>query len=187
MQIPIILYFLPRILQSSEQRVFLKLCLICVDGKERTWKNCKDTFVVKMDSTGRKCVFQHVAELDKNYWDYALPNNTTEDGCMCALEDKSKYQEASFEKYLSKLYPGCKASWRRPRNSFDQKMMNGTTIYFLARTLSSKIMAKTSITARLSQTYTDHCIHATSITAHNQARIEARHICRISAYKLTNH
>ena len=93
---------------------------------------------------------------------------------------------ASLEKYLTKLNPSSECFWQRPKHRFkdtdsvwyDNMAVGHNTLGNFMKTISGK--------AELSQTYTNHCIRATCITALDQKGVEARHIMSISGHKSEN-
>lgn len=88
----------------------------------------------------------------------------------------------SFKKYISLLHPDCDVFFQRPKKKttledsiwYDNSPVGKNTLGDKMKTLS--------IEARLSRTYTNHCLRATSITILNECN-EARHVMTVSGHK----
>ena len=83
---------------------------------------------------------------------------------------------SSFLKYVSKLHPDNNALWQYPSNSFTDQDSVWYTRAPLGKNAFSGMMANISKLAKLSMTYTNHSIRATSITEMDEAGIASRHI-----------
>ncbi|CAC5384014.1 unnamed protein product [Mytilus coruscus] len=89
----------------------------------------------------------------------------------------------SFKLYLEKLHPALDELWQRTKDSYD---ISDTTWYRKApigKNSLAVMMPEISERAKLSRRYTNHSIRATSITAMDEAGIEARHIMRASGHR----
>lgn len=89
----------------------------------------------------------------------------------------------SFKMYLAKRNLECSALFQTPRNTFDTE----DPVWYEKRPLGKNrlgtMMAEFSRQAKLSKSYTNHCIRATAITALDQAGFEARHIATVSGHR----
>jgi hypothetical protein len=143
----------------------------------------KKTFAIKTDSSGREYVYQQIDEYDKNNRDAATSDATLGDGRMYARVDDPLCPVYSFKLYLGKLHPDITDLWQRPKDTFDY---NYETWYCKSpvgkkkKKMLAQMMPEISIKAKLSQRYANHSVRATSISAMDNAGVEARHIMRAS-------
>jgi len=90
---------------------------------------------------------------------------------------------ASFESYISKLNPKCKALWQRPKDF----VYESDTIWYnnspVGKHLLGSMMTNISKRGQLSRHYTKHSIRATSITIMDESGFESRHIMKVSGHK----
>ena len=88
-----------------QNKVFFEVMLyLCRCGRENLREHTKNTFVVKVDPTGRKYVCHSSGEV----------YNKSSNGRMYALEGNPRCPVVSFELYVSKLHPECDSLWQRP-------------------------------------------------------------------------
>ena len=84
----------------------------------------------------------------------------------------------SFTKYLSKLNPGNKNFWQRPKTK--EYIYPATDIWYdnaaVGKNTLGSMMSNVSDECGLSKRYTNHCIRSTCITALDDGGIETRHI-----------
>ena len=88
-----------------------------------------------------------------------------------------------FQKYIAKLNPSCDALWQRPLETYIE---NASVWYCkspVGQNTLSQMMVKISKLAKLSKTYTNHCLRATAITHLDAGGFEARHIMRASGHR----
>ena len=102
---------------------------------------------------------------------YELPGNP-----LCPV--------ASFRKYITKLNPKNPWLWQKPLDAFDEDDNVWYANSPLGKNTLRLLMKNISKMAHLSVEYTNHSIRATDITALDDAGFEARHIMRITGYKI---
>ena len=90
----------------------------------------------------------------------------------------------SFEKYINKLNPECEAFFQRPvQTKPDDEYLPWYTRSPLGINKLNSMMSTISKKAKLSKTYTNHCVRATCITLLDESGFESRHIMGISKHK----
>ena len=91
----------------------------------------------------------------------------------------------SFTKYLSKLNPGNKNFWQRPKSK--EYISSATDIWYdnaaVGKNTQGSMMSNVSDECGLSKRYTNHCIRSTCSTALGDGGIETRHIMGLSGHK----
>ena len=91
----------------------------------------------------------------------------------------------SFTKYLSKLNPGNKNFWQRPKSK--EYISSATDIWYdnaaVGKNTLGSMMSNVSDECGLSKRYTNHCIRSTCSTALGDGGIETRHIMGLSGHK----
>jgi hypothetical protein len=91
----------------------------------------------------------------------------------------------SFTKYLSKLNPGNKNFWQRPKTK--EYISPATDIWYdnaaVGKNTLGSMMSNVSDECGLSKRYTNHCIRSTCITALDDGEIETRQIMGLSCHK----
>ena len=99
------------------------------------------------------------------------------------LSGDAKCPVLSLEKYMSKLNGNNDSFWQRPRDNATEN----DNIWYRNSTVGhntpGKFIKTISIDAELSQSYTNHCIRASCITALDDCGIEGGHIMNVSGHK----
>jgi hypothetical protein len=170
----------PRALQ---RKVFFELSLhFARRGREGLRSLTKDTFVIKVDATGNKYITQSYNEKEKNH--QGISNRETEKNASMYAQpkDPERCPVKSYELYLSKLNPKCEALFQKPKKNFKLSHIWYDNVPLGHNTLGD-MMKCISIDAQLSQTYTNHCIRATTSTALHQAGITTERITAVTGHK----
>ena len=123
-------------------------------------------------------MFQTRDELTKNRRE---DSEAEEGGLMFERRGDPKCPVQSMDVYVSKLNPKCDAFFQRPR----KQIAEGDLVWYdnqVVNMLGSK-MKSLSRQAQSSKDYTNHSIHATSVTILDHGGFEARHIMCVSGHK----
>lgn len=164
----------PRTLQN---KVFFELILyFCRRGRQNLRQLRKDDFVVKINPQGQKYVVKS--------GDTTKLDGVHEGGLMVA-SDSPLCPVFSFEKYLTHLNPLNEFLFQRPRENCPDGIVWYDNIVIGENTLGKK-MRMISAQAKLSVTYTNHSIRATTISILNRYGYLAKHIMDISGHKSEN-
>ncbi|XP_051511760.1 uncharacterized protein LOC127416435 isoform X1 [Myxocyprinus asiaticus] len=153
-------------------KVWFETCMyFCTRGRENQRELEEDSFGLAMDEDGRKFVyFKALGPYHKSRsasWTKKR-SDTDDDNLPRMYETATDFcPYASFVKYLSKRNPLCKAFFQRPRDHCSE---TDTTWYenkAIGKNLLGTRMQMLSRAAKLSKTYTNHCIGAVSIATLN--------------------
>lgn len=153
-------------------KVWFETCMyFCTRGRENQRELEEDSFGLAMDEDGRKFVyFKALGPYHKSRsasWTKKR-SDTDDDNLPRMYETGTEFcPYASFVKYLSKRNPLCKAFFQRPRDHCGE---SDTTWYenkAIGKNLLGTRMQMLSRAAKLSKTYTNHCIGAVSIATLN--------------------
>ena len=168
-----------------QQKVWLDIMLYFIRrGRENLRTMSRDTFFVGVDASGTQFVEQATGENDKNHPDplSARSDDTEGEGRMYAT-GKESCPVASFLEYISHLNPNQQAFWQKPKT----KPSADASVWYDNAPLGVKtlgsMMANLSVTYKLSQRYTNHCIRVTTVQALDDNNIDGRHIVRVSGHK----
>ncbi|KAK2557443.1 hypothetical protein P5673_020169 [Acropora cervicornis] len=83
-------------------------------GRENLRLHKRQSFSVSVDRAGRKYVYQHLNELDKNHRQNDDPFDSSGDGRMYEnTENPASCPVKAFELYLSKLNPSLDSLWQK--------------------------------------------------------------------------
>lgn len=149
-------------------KVWFETCMyFCTRGRENQRELEEDSFGLAADEDGRKFVYfkalgpYHKSRTKKR-------SDTDDDNLPRMYETRTEFcPYASFVKYLSKRNPLCKAFFQRPRDHCG----DGDTTWYenkaIGKNLLGTRMQMLSRAAKLSKTYTNHCIGAVSIATLN--------------------
>ena len=152
-------------------------------GRENLREQTKDTFAIAVDSQNRRYVYQEIDELDKNHRENDDPQDSTTDGRMYE-QPGPLCPVKTFELYLSKLHPGLKFLWQRPKQKIQETTDNCWYCNVpVGKNTLGNFMKDVSKAANLSKQYTNHSIRATAVTVLDHSNFEARHIMRVSGHK----
>ena len=155
-------------------------------GRENLRLHKRQSFSVSVDGAGRKYVYQHLDELDKNHRQNDDPFDSSGDGRMYEnTENPASCPVKAFELYLSKLNPSLDSLWQRPK-AFDNFNESDSVWYCnapLGKNTLGSLMKTISVEYKLSKVYTNHCIRSTAVSVLDNNNFEARHIMRVSSHK----
>ncbi|XP_020487415.2 uncharacterized protein [Labrus bergylta] len=153
-------------------KVWFETCMyFCTRGRENQRELEEDSFGLAVDEDGRKFVyFKALGPYHKSRstaWTKKRPD-ADEDTLPRMYETGTEQcPYASFVRYVSKRNPLCRAFFQRPR---DHCCANDVTWYenkAIGKNLLGTRMQMLSRAAKLSKTYTNHCIGAVSIATLN--------------------
>ncbi|XP_017310900.1 uncharacterized protein kctd1 isoform X1 [Ictalurus punctatus] len=153
-------------------KVWFETCMyFCTRGRENQRELEEDSFGLATDEDGRRFVyFKALGPYHKSRsssWSRKR-SDTDEENLPRMYETGTEFcPYASFVKYLSKRNPACRAFFQRPRDHCSE---NDTTWYenkAVGKNLLGTRMQMLSRAAKLSKTYTNHCIGAVSIATLN--------------------
>lgn len=153
-------------------KVWFETCMyFCTRGRENQRELEEDSFGIATDEDGRRFVyFKALGPYHKSRsssWSRKRAD-TDEENLPRMYETGTEFcPYASFVKYLSKRNPACRAFFQRPRDHCSE---NDTTWYenkAVGKNLLGTRMQMLSRAAKLSKTYTNHCIGAVSIATLN--------------------
>ncbi|XP_041646407.1 uncharacterized protein LOC121511710 [Cheilinus undulatus] len=153
-------------------KVWFETCMyFCTRGRENQRELEEDSFGLAVDEDGRKFVyFKALGPYHKSRstaWTKKRPD-ADEDTLPRMYETGTEQcPYASFVRYLSKRNPLCRAFFQRPR---DHCCASDVTWYenkAIGKNLLGTRMQMLSRAAKLSKTYTNHCIGAVSIATLN--------------------
>ncbi|XP_071342929.1 uncharacterized protein [Trachinotus anak] len=153
-------------------KVWFETCMyFCTRGRENQRELEEDSFGLAVDEDGRKFVyFKALGPYHKSRsaaWTRKRPDS--EEDTLPRMYETGTEQcpYASFVRYVSKRNPLCRAFFQRPR---DHCCANDVTWYenkAIGKNLLGTRMQMLSRAAKLSKTYTNHCIGAVSIATLN--------------------
>ena len=150
-------------------------------GRENMRAMTKHSFAIGIDATGRDFIYQVQGELDKNHSVNDHSFDTIGEARIYA-NDGSKCPVVCFKKYISKLNPNQDSLWQRPKQNVSK---NDSTWYCNVphgeKHLGS-MLSHMSLKYNLSQRYTNHSLRVTSLQTLDDAKIEGRHIIRVSGH-----
>uniref|UniRef100_UPI003AAD1444 uncharacterized protein n=1 Tax=Centroberyx gerrardi TaxID=166262 RepID=UPI003AAD1444 len=153
-------------------KVWFETCMyFCTRGRENQRELEEDSFGLAVDEDGRKFVyFKALGPYHKSRsasWTKKRPD-ADEDTLPRMYETGTEScPYASFVRYVSKRNPLCRAFFQRPR---DHCCASDVTWYenkAIGKNLLGTRMQMLSRAAKLSKTYTNHCIGAVSIATLN--------------------
>ncbi|XP_067369482.1 uncharacterized protein [Channa argus] len=153
-------------------KVWFETCMyFCTRGRENQRELEEDSFGLAVDEDGRKFVyFKALGPYHKSRstaWTKKRPD-ADEDTLPRMYETGTEQcPYASFVRYVSKRNPLCRAFFQRPR---DHCCASDVTWYenkAIGKNLLGTRMQMLSRAAKLSKTYTNHCIGAVSIATLN--------------------
>lgn len=153
-------------------KVWFETCMyFCTRGRENQRELEEDSFGLATDEDGRRFVyFKALGPYHKSRsssWSRKR-SDTDEENLPRMYETGTEFcPYSSFVKYLSKRNPACRAFFQRPRDHCSE---NDTTWYenkAVGKNLLGTRMQMLSRAAKLSKTYTNHCIGAVSIATLN--------------------
>ncbi|XP_035270210.1 uncharacterized protein LOC118225626 isoform X1 [Anguilla anguilla] len=153
-------------------KVWFETCMyFCTRGRENQRELEEDSFGVAIDEDGRKFIyFKALGPYHKSRsasWSKKR-TDTDDDNLPRMYETGTEFcPYASFVKYISKRNPLCKAFFQRPRDHCSESDMTWYENKAIGKNLLGTRMQMLSRAAKLSKTYTNHCIGAVSIATLN--------------------
>ena len=154
---------------------------VCRRSSENMHSMSKSTFAVETDpKTGLQYVKKCVDELTKNH-----RGNDREmtSGVMPESSESDYCPVKSFQKYISKLHPAIDALWQRPRDTFEESEETWFCRQKVGEKTLSKFMSVLSVSADLSQVYTNHSIRATGATILTKNMFNPSKIMAVTGHK----
>ncbi|XP_078543511.1 BTB/POZ domain-containing protein KCTD1 isoform X1 [Lissotriton helveticus] len=165
-------------------KVWFEACMyFCTRGRENQRELQEGSFGLAMDEDGRKFVyFKALGPYHKSRSSSWSKKRTEGGGGGTALGNPSSDEEnlprmyetgtefcpyASFVKYLSKRNPLCRAFFQRPRDHCSESDVTWYENKAIGKNLLGTRMQMLSKAAKLSKTYTNHCIGAVSVATLN--------------------
>ena len=151
----------------------------CQRGDENMSSMTKSSFIMNIDpDTGKRYVTK-TDELSKNH-----RGNDTEVDSWCMPETSTKdCPVTSFEKYLSKLHPEQNRFWCYPRDSFYTEDEVWYTRKPVGINTLCRFLPDLSRHCKLSQTYTNHSIRATTASVLHQEHFHPKEIESMTRHK----
>uniref|UniRef100_A0A4W4F4P8 ZMYM2-like/QRICH1 C-terminal domain-containing protein n=1 Tax=Electrophorus electricus TaxID=8005 RepID=A0A4W4F4P8_ELEEL len=153
-------------------KVWFETCMyFCTRGRENQRELEEDSFGLAIDEDGRKFVyFKALGPYHKSRsasWTKKR-SDSDDDSLPRMYETGTEFcPYASFVKYLSKRNPLCKAFFQRPRDHCSERDTTWYENKAIGKNLLGTRMQMLSRAAKLSKTYTNHCIGAVSIATLN--------------------
>ncbi|KAG9348057.1 hypothetical protein JZ751_004082 [Albula glossodonta] len=153
-------------------KVWFETCMyFCTRGRENQRELEEDSFGLAIDEDGRKFIyFKALGPYHKSRsasWSKKR-TDTDDDNLPRMYETGTEFcPYASFVKYISKRNPLCKAFFQRPRDHCSESDMTWYENKAIGKNLLGTRMQMLSRAAKLSKTYTNHCIGAVSIATLN--------------------
>ncbi|XP_055779145.1 uncharacterized protein LOC129855467 isoform X1 [Salvelinus fontinalis] len=153
-------------------KVWFETCMyFCTRGRENQRELEEDSFGLAIDENGRKFIyFKALGPYHKSRsacWNKKRPD-PDEDTLPRMYETGTEFcPYASFVRYVSKRNPLCKAFFQRPRDHCCASDITWYENKAIGKNLLGTRMQMLSRAAKLSKTYTNHCIGAVSIATLN--------------------
>ncbi|XP_069587337.1 BTB/POZ domain-containing protein KCTD1 isoform X1 [Ranitomeya imitator] len=161
-------------------KVWFETCMyFCTRGRENQRELEEDSFGLAMDEDGRRFVyFKALGPYHKSRcspWGKkrgapggAATTDGDEENLPRMYETGTEFcPYASFVKYLAKRNPLCKAFFQRPRDHCSEADITWYENKAIGKNLLGTRMQMLSKAAKLSKTYTNHCIGAVSVATLN--------------------
>ncbi|XP_059502245.1 uncharacterized protein kctd1 isoform X1 [Stegostoma tigrinum] len=149
-------------------KVWFEICMyFCTRGRENQRELEEDSFGLATDEDGRRFVcYKACGPYHKSRsvtWSKKRMVNDEENFPRMYETGTEFCPYASFIKYVSKRNPLCKAFFQRPRDHCSEGDMTWYENKAIGKNLLGTRMQMLSKAAKLSKTYTNHCIGAVSI------------------------
>ncbi|XP_072901896.1 uncharacterized protein kctd1 isoform X1 [Hemitrygon akajei] len=139
-------------------KVWFEICMyFCTRGRENQRELEEDSFGLGTDEDGRRFVYY------KACGPYHKSRSVTWSKKRMYETGTEFCPYASFVKYISKRNPLCKAFFQRPRDHCNESDVTWYENKAIGKNLLGTRMQMLSKTAKLSKTYTNHCIGAMSV------------------------
>ncbi|XP_048236651.1 zinc finger MYM-type protein 3-like isoform X1 [Haliotis rufescens] len=151
-------------------------------GAENQHNLTRSSFNIEVDESGCEFITSAHSEVTKRHSGYLQDLN--QQNTRIYATGTSSCPVASFKVYLSKLHPENTALFQRPRKHVNRSPdPHWYTAQALGHNNLSNMMKSISQRARLSKTYTNHCVRATTISLLSHAGVENREIMKITGHK----
>ncbi|KPP63499.1 hypothetical protein Z043_118241 [Scleropages formosus] len=153
-------------------KVWFETCMyFCTRGRENQRELEEDSFGLAVDEDGRKFIyFKALGPYHKSRsasWSKRRSDGD-EDSLPRMYETGTEFcPYASFVKYVSKRNPLCRAFFQRPRDHCGDADSTWYENKAIGKNLLGTRMQMLSRAAKLSKTYTNHCIGAVSVATLN--------------------
>ncbi|XP_073487607.1 BTB/POZ domain-containing protein KCTD1 isoform X1 [Aquarana catesbeiana] len=161
-------------------KVWFETCMyFCTRGRENQRELEEDSFGLAMDEDGRRFVYfkalgpYHKSRSSSSSSSSSWGKKRTstegdEENLPRMYETGTEFcPYASFVKYLAKRNPLCKAFFQRPRDHCNEADVTWYENKAIGKNLLGTRMQMLSKAAKLSKTYTNHCIGAVSVATLN--------------------
>ncbi|XP_064189873.1 uncharacterized protein kctd1 isoform X2 [Anguilla rostrata] len=152
-------------------KVWFETCMyFCTRGRENQRELEESSFGLGIDEDGRKFIYLKALGLYHKSRSASLSKKRTDtdDNLPRMYETSTEFcPYASFVKYISKRNPHCKAFFQRQRDYCSESDMTWYENKAIGKNLLGTRMEMLSIAAKLSKTYTNHCIGAVSVATLN--------------------
>lgn len=153
-------------------KVWFEICMyFCTRGRENQRELQEDSFGLAVDEDGRKFVyFKALGPYHKSrsaLWTKKRPDAEEETLPRMYETGTELCPYASFVRYVSKRNPSCRAFFQRPRDHCCVRDLTWYENKAIGKNLLGTRMQMLSRSAKLSKTYTNHCIGAVSIATLN--------------------
>uniref|UniRef100_A0AAV2KYQ4 BTB domain-containing protein n=1 Tax=Knipowitschia caucasica TaxID=637954 RepID=A0AAV2KYQ4_KNICA len=159
-------------------KVWFETCMyFCTRGRENQRELEEDSFGVTVDEDGRRFVYLKALGHKSRSGAWGKRRDTEEDTRPRMYETGTPLcPYASFVRYVSKRNPMCNAFFQRPRDHCCYSDATWFENKAIGKNLLGTRMQMLSRAAKLSKTYTNHCIGAVSIATLNSI-VGARTLC----------
>ncbi|XP_072425820.1 uncharacterized protein kctd1 isoform X1 [Chiloscyllium punctatum] len=149
-------------------KVWFEICMyFCTRGRENQRELEEDSFGLATDEDGRRFVYYKACgpyhKSRSITWSKKRMVNDEENFPRMYETGTEFCPYASFVKYVSKRNPLCKAFFQRPRDHCSEVDVTWYENKAIGKNLLGTRMQMLSKAAKLSKTYTNHCIGAVSI------------------------
>lgn len=153
-------------------KVWFEVCMyFCTRGRENQRELQEDSFGLAVDEDGRKFVsFKALGPYHRSrsaLWTKKRPDAEEETLPRMHETGTELCPYASFVRYVSKRNPSCRAFFQRPRDHCCASDLTWYENKAVGKNLLGTRMQMLSRSAKLSKTYTNHCIGAVSIATLN--------------------
>ena len=142
----------------------------------------KDSFTICRDENGNRYVTLAYHELEKNHQGLKK-RETGRDSRMYEQQGDENCPVRSYEKYMSKLNPGCTAFFQRPKTEFSDRDAVWYVNYPIGKNTLYSVMKTISVKVKLSTTYTNHCLRVTCATVLSSKGHDSVDICSVTGHR----
>lgn len=154
----------------------------CRRGRENQRKLTRNSFVFKKDASGVEFIEMAGDEKTKNH-PGGLGDKADEADPKMFATGETNCPVYLLKKSIQVLNPGEEALFQRPKRKFSLNDEIRFDRAPLGVNSLGNMMKEISFAAKLSQTYTNHCIRATSVTLLDRAGIPVHRIMQVSGHR----